>query len=112
LLGDTQGYQQPLSQRPRGKLSSGGGDAAGATLPRLTVEECVHYTLTLDPDAALLGMSFPNEQDAAFAAAESFRGPLPEGELAEIRRRARIAMEQKGRCWWNPPETDETGGNG
>ena len=26
LLGDTEGYQQPLSNRPRGKLSSGGQD--------------------------------------------------------------------------------------
>ena len=58
-----------VASRPRGKLSSGGDDAATPTLPRLTVRECVHYTLTAEPDVALLGMSFPNEQDAAFAAA-------------------------------------------
>jgi hypothetical protein len=65
LLGDTTGYNQPLQLRPRGKLSSGGVDDAVAVLPRLTVSECLHYTLTLDPDVALLGLSFPNEQDQA-----------------------------------------------
>jgi 1-deoxyxylulose-5-phosphate synthase len=102
LLGDTEGYQKPLSSRPRGKLSSGGANDSEATLPRLTVEECVHYTLTLDPDVALLGISFPNEQDAAFAAAQSYRGPLSLDRMADIRRRAVTAMEGKGRCWWNP----------
>jgi hypothetical protein len=33
-------------------------------------------TLTLDPDVALLGLSFPNEQDASFAAVERFRALL------------------------------------
>jgi hypothetical protein len=28
----------------------------------------VHYTLTINPDVALLGMSFANEQDAVFEA--------------------------------------------
>ena len=42
----------------------------------MTVTECVRYTLTLDPDVALLGISFPNEQDEASAAAEKFE-PLP-----------------------------------
>jgi aryl-alcohol dehydrogenase-like predicted oxidoreductase len=102
LLGDTQGYGRPLEQRPRGKLSSGGSDERpAATLPRLEVEECLHYTLTLDPDVTLLGLSFPNEQDAAFAAAESFR-PLAPDALANIRARARVAMEHKGATWWNP----------
>src|SRR5699024_3892008 len=55
LLGDTAGYNQPLRQRPRGKVSSGGDDHAEALLPRLSVAECLHYTLTLDPDVALLG---------------------------------------------------------
>ena len=68
LVGDTSGYNQPLKARPRGKLSSGGSDDAGTALPRLSVAECLHYTLTLDPDVALLGLSYPNEQDAAFAA--------------------------------------------
>ena len=44
-----------------------------------------------DPDVSLLGLSFPNEQDAAFAAAEGFRRRSA-GELAEIRERAILAM--------------------
>lgn len=101
LLGDTSGYNQPLQQRPRGKLSSGGDDAAEAVLPRLSVAQCLHYTLTIDPDVALLGLSFPNEQDAAFAAAAAF-APLSEQGLAEIRDAAAIARRDKGPCWWNP----------
>jgi aryl-alcohol dehydrogenase-like predicted oxidoreductase len=101
LLGDTAGYNQPLRQRPRGKLSSGGADDAPATLPRLSVEECLHYTLTLDPDVALLGLSVPNEQDQAFAAARTF-APLPPERMADIRRRAIAARKDKGPCWWNP----------
>ena len=101
LLGDSIGYNQPLQQRPRGKLSSGGTDDAQAVLPRLGVEECVHYTLTLGPDVALLGLSFPNEQDAAFAAAATFR-PLDEARMADIRARAVEARREKGPCWWNP----------
>jgi aryl-alcohol dehydrogenase-like predicted oxidoreductase len=101
LLGDTEGYSRPLSVRPRGKLSSGGAVRSGEPeLPHLSVEECVHYTLTVDPDVALLGLSFPNEQDAAFAAAASF-APLPAETMKEIRRRAAAAVEGKGPCWWN-----------
>jgi 1-deoxyxylulose-5-phosphate synthase len=102
LVGDTEGYGRPLAERPRGKLSSGGEDAAAPALPRLSVDECVRYTLTLDPDVALLGLSFPNEQDAAFAAAERFTPMTPE-ELADTRRRAATAVEAKGRIWWDPP---------
>ena len=101
LLGDTAGYNQPLQLRPRGKLSSGGADDAVATLPRLTVEECLHYTLTLDPDVALLGLSFPNEQDAALAAARAF-APLSAEQMADVRARAIDARRDKGPCWWNP----------
>jgi len=101
LLGDTAGYNQPLQLRPRGKLSSGGVDDATPVLPRLSVEECLHYTLTLDPDVALLGLSFPNEQDQAFAAAHAFRA-LDATQMAEIRRRAVAARQDKGPCWWNP----------
>lgn len=101
LLGDTSGYNQPLQLRPRGKLSSGGSDETMATLPRLSVNECLHYTLTLDPDVTLLGLSFPNEQDAAFAAAHSFQ-PLSEGQMEKIRQRAIAARKDKGPCWWNP----------
>lgn len=101
LLGDTAGYNQPLKARPRGKVSSGGSDDNETTLPRLTVTECLHYTLTLDPDVALLGMSYPNEQDAAFAAARTFR-PLAPDRMDDIRNRAVQARREKGPCWWNP----------
>jgi 1-deoxyxylulose-5-phosphate synthase len=101
LVGDTGGYNQPLKARPRGKVSSGGSDDVEAPLPRLTVTECLHYTLTLDPDVALLGLSYPNEQDAAFAAARSFR-PLSAGQMDDVRRRAAEARRDKGPCWWNP----------
>jgi aryl-alcohol dehydrogenase-like predicted oxidoreductase len=102
LLGDTEGYNQPLQQRPRGKLSSGGQSETLAVLPRLSVQECLHYTLTLDPDVTLLGMSFPNEQDAAFAAARSFAGPLSAATMESIRLRALDARRGKGPAWWNP----------
>lgn len=101
LLGDTEGYGRPLSRRPRGKLSSGGVDEGEHRLPRLPVEECVRYTLTADPDVALLGLSFENEQDAAFAAAEGFR-PMTSAQMAATRRRAVEAMQGKGAAWWNP----------
>lgn len=101
LLGDTTGYNQPLQLRPRGKLSSGGAAVVEATLPRLSVDDCLHYTLTLDPDVALLGLSFPNEQDAAFAAAARFR-PLSAAAMADIKQRAVSARQDKGPCWWNP----------
>ncbi|MET0552295.1 MAG: aldo/keto reductase [Vicinamibacteria bacterium] len=101
LLGDTSGYNQPLAQRPRGKVSSGGTDEGEHALPRLGVAECLHYTLTLDPDVALLGLSFPNEQDAAFAAARTFR-PLAAAEMASVRARAAEAVQAKGDVWWNP----------
>lgn len=101
LLGDTEGYSRPLSSRPRGKLSSGGQDSSAPTLPHLSVEECVRYTLTVDPDVALLGMSFANEQDAALHAAANFQ-PLDAQQLADVRRRAAQAIEGKGDVWWNP----------
>jgi 1-deoxyxylulose-5-phosphate synthase len=102
LLGDTEGYSRAHSKRPRGKISSGGTEVNATVLPRLTVEECVHYTLSCDVDVALLGMSFANEQDAAFAAARSFHERLSEAKMAEIRRRAVEAVTGKGPCWWNP----------
>lgn len=101
LLGDTIGYNQPLQLRPRGKLSSGGSENTLTILPRLSVSECLHYTLTLAPDVALLGLSFPNEQDAAFAAAQSFQ-PLTGAQMEDIRQRALTARKGKGECWWNP----------
>jgi len=101
LLGDSEGYGRPLQARPRGKVSSGGESGGEALLPRLSVEECVHYTLTVDPDVALLGLSFPNEQDAALHAAAGFH-PLSPARLADVRARAAQAIEGKGAVWWNP----------
>lgn len=101
LLGDTSGYNRPLANRPRGKVSSGGVDSAEPTLPRLSVEQCVHYSMTIDPDVVLLGMSFPNEQDAAFSAYGTFR-PLTKSQLADIRSAATTAIRDKGDIWWNP----------
>jgi 1-deoxyxylulose-5-phosphate synthase len=104
LLGDTAGYNQPLQLRPRGKLSSGGSDAAESTLPRLSARECLHYTLTLGSDVALLGLSFPNEQDQAWAALREF-APLGTAQMEDIRVRAAEARAGKGPCWWNPDPT-------
>lgn len=101
LVGDTAGYNQPLQQRPRGKISSGGSDNVEVLLPRLSVEDCLHYTLTLDPDVALLGLSYPNEQDQAFRAAQSF-APLDAARMQDIAQRAIEARQYKGPCWWNP----------
>lgn len=70
------GYNRPLEVRPRGKFSSGGKTVGPEPeLPRLSVSECLHYTLTANPDVALLGLSYPNEQDAAFEALGTFRPP-------------------------------------
>ena len=101
LLGDTEGYGRPLADRPRGKLSSGGVDDARPTLPRLPVEMCVRYAMTCDPDVALLGLSFENEQAAAFTAAAAFH-PMTAEELAAMRRRAAEAVQGKGPVWWDP----------
>lgn len=93
---------QPLQPRPRGKFSAGGQTPAEEPqLPRLSVADCLHYTLTLDPDVALLGMSFANEQDAVLQAFREFR-PLSRGQMEDIRRRAGKAVAGKGACWWNP----------
>lgn len=102
LLGDTTGYNQPLQERPRGKFSSGGAESGSAPeLPCLSVDDCLLYTLTINPDVALLGMSFPNEQDAVMEAYRTFR-PLSAGEISDIRHRAEVAIQGKGACWWNP----------
>lgn len=101
LLGDTEGYQRPLLRQPPGKVPADADPAAARSLPRLSVEECVRYTLTLDPDVALLGLSFADEQDAAFAAAAAFM-PFSAVEMALVRQRAALAVQGKGPCWWNP----------
>ena len=94
-------YQRPLSSRPRGKLSSGGTDDAEPTLPRLQVRDCLRYGFAMDPDVLLLGLSFENEQDAAFAAAAE-AAPASAEELDSLRMRAFDAARGKGRVWWDP----------
>ena len=101
LLGDTEGYNQPLKTRPRGKLSSGGRADGEPRLPHLSVEECLGYTLTCDADVTLLGLSYPNEQDAAFAAVRAFRR-LDAAAMEGVRTRAAAALRDKGNVWWNP----------
>lgn len=92
LVADTEGYGLPLAP-----------DVAPHLLaPPLSIEECVHATLSFDPDVALLGLSSPEEQDAAFAAAESF-APLTPEELENLAHRAAAAARGKGALWWNLP---------
>lgn len=86
LVADTEGYGRPLT---------------GPAGPKLTVEECVHATLTLDPDVALMGLSNREEQDAAFACARFT--PLAPAALADVARRAAESVKGKGQIWWNPP---------
>jgi aryl-alcohol dehydrogenase-like predicted oxidoreductase len=100
LVADTCGYNKPLAERPRGKLSSG-SDATVPALTDLTAQECLHYTLTCDPDVALLGLSFPNEQDVAFKAAIEFQRLTP-AQMKQIEQRAVQAIAGKGKNWWNP----------
>jgi aryl-alcohol dehydrogenase-like predicted oxidoreductase len=101
LLGDTSGYNQPLQEWPGGRHRAEG---QGPLLPHLSVEQCVHYTLTCDPDVALLGLSEPSEQNAAFAAAQAFTTPLDPEQMATIRQLAVAAVAHKGPCRWNPSE--------
>ncbi len=102
LVSDTTGYNQPLQDRPRGKVSTGGSQSDSTpTLPHLSVEDCLHYTLTIDSDCCLLGLSFPNEQDATFAAYRTFN-PLTNSRMIDIHTRAREAIKEKGKVWWNP----------
>ncbi|NPC69046.1 aldo/keto reductase [Corallococcus exiguus] len=109
LLGDTEGYGRPLQARPRGKVSSGGETRDTPMLPHLSVAECVRYTLTLDPDVMLMGMGFPNEQDAALQSAAAFQ-PLDAAGMQAVRERAHTAIQEKGAVWWNPPSPDVTAG--
>lgn len=107
LLGDTLGYGRPLRERPRGKFGSAGAAVVEAELPRLDVATCLRYTLTLDPDCALLGMSLPNEQDAVFEAFREFT-PMPAEELVRTHAAAIEAIRGKGGAHWNPqPEVLE-----
>lgn len=103
LLGGAAENNRQVHLRPRGKISSGGVAVLEEEVPsasRLTIRECVHYTLTCDPDVALLGMSFPNEQDAAFEAARTFE-PLSNAAIEDIRVRAKRVMNNEY-VGWNP----------
>lgn len=101
LLGDTFGYNTPIRSSAPTECSEGDPAGPEARLPHLSVRECLHYTLTLDPDVVLLGLSDRAEQDAAFEAAASFQ-PLGPDEMERIRLRAAEARVGKGPCWWNP----------
>jgi aryl-alcohol dehydrogenase-like predicted oxidoreductase len=107
LLGDTQGYGRPLQPGPRGQLRADGREItlpASPMLPYMNAADCVHFTLTCDPDVTLLGMSTAGEVQAALTALQSFK-PLSAARMAELRLLAARAVEGKGPCWWNPPET-------
>ncbi|MBI3723340.1 aldo/keto reductase, partial [bacterium] len=62
---------------------------------------CVRYTLSLDPDVALLGMSTPAEVEVALGAAAGARD-VTALEQHETRAWARRELEGKGPFWWNP----------
>ena len=99
LVTDTVGYGQPIIERPRGKRSAGVHASLGSQ--NVSVADCVHFTLTHDPDVALLGMSYPSEQDLVWDAYRSFI-PKSAEQLTDITVRAKIARQGKGPCWWNP----------
>jgi len=107
LLGDTSGYNQPLQDWPCGRRSAESQASGQPLLPHLSVTQCLHYTLTCDPDVALLGLSDLNEQDAAFAAAQAFEAPLDPEQMAAIRQLAVAAVAHKGPCRWNPGAHEE-----
>jgi hypothetical protein len=105
LLGDTSGYNQPLHEWPHGVRCTQAQAPDQPVLPHLSVAQCLHYTLTCDPDVALLGLSFPCEQDAAFAAAQAFTVPLHPEQMATIQQDAVVAVAHKGPCRWNLGES-------
>jgi aryl-alcohol dehydrogenase-like predicted oxidoreductase len=92
LVADTSGYGRPLPPEAA---------CAGAARSRLSVYECVSYTLSCDPDVALLGLGTPEEQDLAFASAWTFC-QLDIEQMEDIRHRAARSVEGKGRRWWDP----------
>ncbi len=59
LLGDTMGYNRPLQNRPRQKISSGGTNDHAPVLPHLSVAACLHYTLTCDSRRRSAGHELP-----------------------------------------------------
>jgi 1-deoxyxylulose-5-phosphate synthase len=107
LLGDTSGYNQPLREWPPSIHRTAEQTSGAPRLPHLSVAQCLHYTLTCDPDVALLGLSDPAEQDAAFSAAQAFAAPLAQAQMAAIRQSAVTAVAHKGPCRWNPHESED-----
>jgi aryl-alcohol dehydrogenase-like predicted oxidoreductase len=107
LLGDTSGYNQPLREWPHGMPRADEQTSGAPRLPHLSVAQCLHYTLTCDPDVALLGLSDAAEQDAAFSAAQAFAAPLAQAHMAAIRHSAVTAVAHKGPCRWNPHESED-----
>lgn len=93
LVADTRGYGRPVEGRAE--------VPSHPTMPHLGVAECVRFTLTCDPDVALLGMSSVEEVELAVRAALAFE-PLNAGEVDEITGRAAAAVAGKGRCHWDP----------
>ena len=103
LLGDTEGYNQPLKARPRGKVSSGGDGRGAPALPHADRSRSACTTRSRSTRTwTLLGLSYPNEQDAALRAATAFQ-PLSTEEMARVREHARQAIQGKGAVWWDPP---------
>jgi aryl-alcohol dehydrogenase-like predicted oxidoreductase len=93
LVAYTSGYGRPLPAESH----------VQELAPRLSVADCLGVTLTLDPDVALLGLSTPEEQEAAFAAARGF-APLSPEVFERICLHAAEAVRGTGSVWWNPPE--------
>jgi diketogulonate reductase-like aldo/keto reductase len=105
LVADTSGYNQPLQTWPAGLPPAGTSSSARPRLPHLSVAQCLHYTLTCDPDVALLGLSDAAEQDAAFAAAQDFVAPIEAEQMVALQQAAVAAVAHKGPCRWNPDES-------
>ena len=101
LLGDTSGYNQPLQEWPGGMHHAAG---QGPLLPHLSVEQCLHYTLTCDPDVALLGLSDPAEQDSSLRRGPGLLCSASPAQMATIRQLAVAAVAHKGPCRWNPSD--------
>jgi aryl-alcohol dehydrogenase-like predicted oxidoreductase len=62
---------------------------------------CIRYTLSQDPDVALLGMSTPAEVEVSVDAAREFV-PMTESEESSTRVWAHELLQGKGPFWWNP----------
>jgi aryl-alcohol dehydrogenase-like predicted oxidoreductase len=95
LLGPTSGYGK--------SLPPDAPEEARRVRTRLDVGRCVRYTLTLDPDVALLGMSTIPEVEEALGQAAAF-APMGAEEMAAVERDAAAEVRGKGKVWWDPGE--------